>query len=535
MIEPIIRRARTNYNYGQTHTIYERLVPVNPLIELPKEIKKLEELPSLTEIDTQIAEQSLSEFIKQAWPIIEPNTRYKHNWHIDLVSEYLQEVEAGNIKRLIVNFPPRHMKSILISVMFPAWVWLKHPHTRWLCASYGLALALKHNMDRRTIIESEWYQERWGNIVKLSEELNQKTEFQNTARGHMMATSVGGSATGRGGSYIVIDDPLNPEESLSDTRREAANRWIDQTLSTRLDDKQKDKIVIVMQRLHHDDTTGHLLKKNNELGEPDWTHLSIPAEAPKKTMIVYPISKKNLIREMDQVLWEEREPKTVLDQQKRSMGTWAYSGQYQQEPVPLGGGIIQKDWIKYYQNDLPPISVMQIIQSWDMNFKAVGDSSFVVGQVWGRLNADKFLLDQYRNRIGFTETIRAVKAMTTRWPQTQSVLIEDKANGPAVIDSLRHEISGIVAINPEGSKESRLQAVSPQFESGNIYMPHTSIAPWVEQYLDELCNFPFTAHDDQVDSTSQALNWMPKHSLTMAEFSSNTSIGGRLVSATIDW
>lgn len=472
------------------------------------------------------------DYVRLCWSVIEPQTKYLDNWHIELICEYLELVTSGKIKRLIINIPPRYMKSSLISIFWPTWSWTRDPHLRFLFASYADELALKHNTDRRTILNSQWYKGQWGDKVKLAGDQNQKGFFQNTIRGHMLATSVGGGSTGFGGNVIVLDDPLNPKMALSDTVRNTTNQWIGNTISTRLDDKRNGAIVVIMQRLHHDDVTGYLLRQMPD----EWTHVELKGEAEKPERHIFPVSGKVVERSEGDVLWPCREDKDILALQKRQMGSYDFASHYQQNPVPLGGSIIKKEWLRYYQNDLPPIVAMdQIIQSWDMSFKNVGDSSFVVGQVWGKFLANKYLLDQVRARMGFTETIRAVKMLIVRWPQTQTILVEDKANGPAVIDSLKNELSGILPINPEGSKGSRLHAVSRQFESGNIYIPHSSIAPWVEQYIDELCNYPFVAHDDQCDSTSQALSWLPKHSMSISDFKNSTYVGGRLTSSVIDW
>jgi Uncharacterized protein conserved in bacteria len=233
----------------------------------------------------ELAERKLADFIRQAWHVIEPATPYLHNWHIDLICEYLEAVSAGQITRLIINIPPRYMKSIAVSVMWPVWEWIRHPETRWIFASYSQSLSTKHSVDRRTIIQSDWYQSRWGDRFKLVEDHNLKTEFLNDKRGHMIATSVGGTSTGKGGNRLVVDDPLNPKEAASDVLRERANTWFDQTFYSRLDDKKTGAIVVIMQRLHEKDLTGHLLEQGGE-----WEHLCLPAIAEDRQVIHFPMS-----------------------------------------------------------------------------------------------------------------------------------------------------------------------------------------------------------------------------------------------------
>lgn len=486
---------------------------------------------TIHQVDKERAERDLIRFLSLAWPIIEPSTQYVHNWHIDLLAEYLTAVSVGQIRRLIINIPPRYMKSILTSVMWPCWTWTIRPHLRWLFASYSASLSVKHSLDRRTVIESDWYQRVWGDKVKMRPDQNQKAEFQNTEYGSMVATSVGGSVTGKGGDIIVVDDPLDPERALSEAERTTANRWIDNTLSTRLNDKRTGAVVVIMQRLHDEDVTGHLLKKDV------WTHVSLESPIQSPRTIIFPLSKRTKEVEVEEPLWEEKEPKEVLTQQKKEMGTWAYAAQYQQRPAPLEGGIIKKDWFKYYTH--PPIEHMaQFIQSWDMTFKDTKKGSYVVGQMWGRFNADRYLLSQVRRRMGFVETIRAVKALTAQWPQTQAILIEDKANGPAAIDSLRSSIPGIIPWPVKGGKIERLAAVSPQIESGNVWVPNPENEPWVDEYIHELCTVPNAANDDQADATSQALDFMPTLADVPRGFFKEGAIYGESrmsVPAMLDW
>lgn len=486
-------------------------------------------LPNRGLVRRKLAERELVSFLKQSWSIIEPSTTYVHNWHIDLIAEYLTAVSHGEIKRLIINIPPRYMKSILTSVMWPCWTWTTNPHVRWLFASYSASLSTKHSLDRRNIIESDWYQSRWKNEVMMRKDQNMKTEFMNTKYGSMVATSVGGSVTGKGGDIIVVDDPLNPEKALSEVERESANRWIDQTLSTRLNNKKTGAIVVIMQRLHDDDVTGHLLNKET------WTQLSLESPFQRGRIIAFPISKEEKMLEAGEALWEEREPVEVLEQQKVDMGSWAFAAQYGQSPAPLEGGLVKRAWFKFY--DRAPIEHMtQFIQSWDMTFKETKKGSYVTGQMWGRFNADKYLLAQIRRRMGFVDTIAAVKAFRKQWPQTQALLIEDKANGPAVIDSLKSKIPGIISVSPEGSKIERFAAESPQIESGNVYIPHPDNELWVDDYLHELTTFPNASNDDQTDATSQALRYMPtKIDVPSNYFKEGTIYGENRLSANMDW
>lgn len=463
---------------------------------------------TLDQILAEKAKRSLSEFITQAWPVIEPATDYKPNWHIEAICDHLEAVTAGQIKRLLINMPPRYMKSICTSVMWPVWEWIRFPSTRWLFASYAASLSTKHSLDRRTIIQSPYYQQRWGHLFQLADDQNIKTEYNNSARGYMFATSVGGAATGKGGDRVVVDDPLNPKEASSDALRTAANTFFDQTLTTRLDDKKKGAIVIVMQRLHEKDLSGHVIDQGG------YVHLNLPAEAPTRMVINYPKSGKVFERPQGHVIWEAREGPEELEQQKRALGSYGYAGQYQQDPSPADGGLLKRMWWKYY-TEMPDIRTFQsILISVDCAFKDLESSDFVVMQVWGRMGSKKYLLDQVRGKMAFPETVRALKRIVAKWPQAKRKLIEDKANGTAVISAVKEQISGIIAINPEGGKVARAQAISFTVEAGDVYLPHKDLAYWVDDFVEECAKFPKGANDDQVDAMTQALTQLIEEEFT---------------------
>lgn len=451
------------------------------------------------------AEKSLAHFTKAAWNILEPSNELQWNWHHDLICEYLEASYLGQIKRLIINMPPRNMKSILVSICFPAWCWVQDASFRFLCGSYSQSLSSKHSVDTRSLIESEWYQERWGKKVFLSSDQNMKTEFMNTARGHRIATSILGTATGKGGDFVLADDPHDTTGAASDVERKKTIETFRQKFMTRLDNKKEGRVIVVMQRLHEEDLTGSLMQ------DGDWTHLSIPAIAEEDRKIIFPISKKVIEQRSGDVLHPSREDIKVLDSLKKSLGSRGFAGQYQQRPAAQEGNIIKRHWLKYY-SDMPGIrSFDQVIQSWDMTFTGKATSDFVVGQVWGRIGADRYLIDQVRGQFGMTETIQAIMNLSKKWPQASLKLIENKANGPAVEDMLKKSLSGMVLWEPQGDKVSRLNAVAPQFESGNVYFPEPHKADWVSHCLEEIFSFPNAAHDDCVDAMTMALLRLDEH------------------------
>jgi predicted phage terminase large subunit-like protein len=452
------------------------------------------------------AERSLRAYVEQAWPILEPNTPFVPNWHIDLLVESIEAVTAGEIKTLLINVPPRSMKSLLVSVLWPTWEWIRRPGGRWIFASYADALATKHSVDRRTVLQSTWFQSRWGDQVQLAADQNVKGEFQNTKRGVMIATSTGGSITGKGGDRIIVDDLHNPQQAESDAQRDTALTYFRQTLSTRLDDKKTGAIVVVMQRLHERDLSAFC----QDLG---FTHICLPAEAETRTEIVFPRSGRIQVRETGDLLWPAREGHPELKTAKQMLGSAAYAGQYQQRPAPAGGVIFQPEWFQYY-DELPPLS--RLTQSWDMAFKDKATSDYVVGLVAGRRGADVYLIDRVKGQWSFSETCRQVEKVTLKYPNATRKLIEDTANGPAIISALAHQIPGMVAVQPEGGKLTRAQAVSPLVEAGNVYLPnprpHGTLIrerAWVEDFVHQLIVFPHGAHDDDVDAFTQLLvRWL---------------------------
>jgi predicted phage terminase large subunit-like protein len=455
---------------------------------------------------------SLRAFVEEAWPILEPVSTLVWNWHLDLICEYLTLIRDGNFKDvcgdlegIIFNVPPRTMKSLLISVFFPIWVWISKPSCRFMFVSYSEKLSTQHSIFRRSIIESEWYQKEWASVFTLSRDQNVKSHYGNSSRGAMFSTGMQATATGMGGDILIFDDPLNPEQAISQVEREAVNLRFDTTFRSRINDPAKGIKIIIMQRLHELDLTGHVLARESSR----WKHVSLPAVAEKDQPWEFPESKKVVNQKAGDLLWSARLPQSFLDSQRVGMGSWAFNGQYQQTPAPLDGGIIKRQWVRFYRQ--MPEKFEFMVQSWDCTFSGGQENDFVAGQVWGRSGGKYFMLP-YRtyDRLDFGPTMAAIKACHAKYPQAQAVLIEDKANGPAIISELRKEIPGVVAVNPEGGKIGRAQATAPLWESGSIELPDPQVfgCTWIEDYLHNICTFPKAAHDDDIDATSQALIYM---------------------------
>ena len=465
-----------------------------------------------TTSDVALLEENLRAFVHGAWSILEPVTTLQWNWHLDLICEYLALVKTKKVRDrlgrecegIIFNVPPRTMKSLLITVFFPVWVWTTDPARRFMFVSYAQTLSALHSVFRRNVIQSEWYQSRWGKKFRLVKDQNQKTHYENSARGQMFATAMQAAATGLGGDVLIFDDPLNPDQALSEAERTTVNLRFDSTFRSRLNDPATGVKIIVMQRLHELDLTGHVLGKESNR----WRHLKLPAIAESVEDIEWPNGGVHR-REPGNLLWPERLSESQLASLKTGMGSWAFAGQYQQNPAPLEGGIVKRNWIRYYQ--VLPERFDFMVQSWDCTFKGSEDTDFVAGQVWGKAQCKYYMLPYRVNeRLDFGPTRRAIKSCHAAYPKAHAILIEDKANGPAIVSELRQEISGIVPVDPEGGKLARAQSIAPLWEAGNVELPDPQRfhAPWLEEYINNICAFPKAAHDDDMDATSQALIYM---------------------------
>lgn len=481
-----------------------------------RDLLEAQELALLEAEDYYCAKERLADYVKSAWPVLEPGKKYSHNWHIDLISEYLTAVHLGQIKRLLINMPPRHMKSINVTVCFPTWVWLHNPTRQFMFASYSERLSYKHSRDRRHLIRSPWYQKAWADRFRMADDDNQIQKFTNDRRGHMIATSVGGASTGEGFDIGIIDDPVNPKEAASEVLRVRANDWRDQTWSTRKNSKEAAEI-IVMQRLHEKDQSGHVLAKGG------WEHLVIPMEAEKRTIIVFPLSKRKVTRELGDILQPERFGPEEIERLKIDLGPVAYPAQYQQDPKPAGGGFIKRKWWKRY-GDVPK-DIMRIRQYWDCAEEPGVDNDFSTCATWAETPTGFYCLGVWRDKVAWPELEQAAKdqyAMWNSWSRGKldKVKIEKKSAGTQLVQSLSKNTKIPVEIFEPGqrSKYVRASAAQPTIKAGNAYLPEAEYAresdagpdlpcdrDWVEVFISEHEKFPFAEHDDQVDTTSMAI------------------------------
>lgn len=482
------------------------------------------------------AEASLAEFFRQAYPSMD-SAPLRWNWHIDVMCEHLEAVYYGQIRRLAINVPPRFLKSKLVSVAFPAWIWVKQPGFKIIRGSHDMRLSTRDNVGTRDLITSGWFQRQWGDRFKLSGDQNQKTRFENNRHGHQYATSVGTTAVGDGCDMMIGDDPHAPDDAWSQNAIDRAVAWWDTTMSSRLDDPKTGRRVLVGQRIAENDLTARVMQHGG------YVHLEIPHEHDPRR--IYPVDFKPAANpvvwvdprtELGELLHEERIGREEADELKggNGLGEWGYGTQYQQNPAPMGGGMLKAKWWRFWQYpgmNLPPVRIQiedgtwievapidlpeafdEELQSWDLTFDDTPKADFVCGQHWGRLNALKFLLDQVLEKMNFPRTIQVIRQKSEDWPNAQAKIVEKKANGAAVLSTLTDEIEGMIAFDPgDKSKERRVALVSPQIEAGNVVLPHPMIRPWVNGFMTTAKRFPKVLKDDEIDAMTQALMRMGKY------------------------
>ena len=440
--------------------------------------------------DRRFAREELLPFAQYTMP------NYERAAHLELLAEALEAIERGEIKRLMVFMPPQHGKSELISIRFPTWYLGRHSDRKIVQASYAESLALSHSREARDVCASEEFIRLFPEVKHRPERENQEKipipkqaahEWGTEQGGSYYAVGIGGGLTGRGYDIGIIDDPVkDDEEAQSLSYRERAYNWYIKVFRTRR--RPGAAIILVMTRWHEDDLAGQLLRDAKGNPQVDqWEVLHLEA-----------------IDSDGHALWPSRYPIEDLLKTKAT-NSRAFTTQYQGHPSPEEGNMLHRDWWKRFSE--PPKTFDQMIQTWDCTFKETG-TSMVVGQVWGRVGADKFLLDQIRSRMDFPDTLDAIRTMTMHWPQAHAKLVEDKANGSAVISTLRKEIPGLIPVEPRGGKVVRARAVSPEVQAGNVWLPENE--PWVDEFIEECANFPHAHFDDQVDAFTQALTWWQK-------------------------
>jgi predicted phage terminase large subunit-like protein len=441
----------------------------------------------------------LYSFVQAIFPIVSPAGQLSLNWHLEAIAYALRRVINGEITRLIITVPPRSLKSICTSVALPAFVLGHDPTRQIICVSYSEGLARKHSNDCRAVMTSPLYRRLFPR-TRISPLKDTELEFMTTARGCRLATSVGGTLTGRGGDLIVIDDPMKPQDAQSQSARENLEQWYGNTLLSRLNDKTRGAIIVVMQRLHVNDLVGHLLEQEG------WSLLKLPAIAEVPEQI--PLGPNRFhYRDPGSLLHLERETQAALDALKREMGSAEFAAQYQQSPVPPGGNMINWEWFQVH-NDDPPIGMNdKLIASWDTAMTAGELSDYSCCIIAAVKGESVFILDVFRERLNYPALRRKVIELHYRWRlrgRNCSLLIENKGSGMSLVQDLSRQDIRAIPMMPDGDKVMRMSRYSSKIEAGYVSLPFT--APWLDDFHSEILAFPLGRHDDQVDALSQLLD-----------------------------
>lgn len=408
--------------------------------------------------------------------------RYTIARHHRLIAHHLADVADGSCDRLMVFAPPRHGKSQLVSGFFPAWFLGHRPNRQVIFATYSDTYAADWGRKVRGYVSESAYAGVFGAHVLPYSKAADRFELSNGSL--YVSRGVGGSITGKGADLLIIDDPIKTaDQALSPTYRQRTIDWYDSVAATRL--MPGGRIVLIMTRWTHDDLAGYLEASEGHR----WRIVRLPAECDSED--------DPLKRSIGEPLWPDWFDSRSFDTHREK--SW-WSALYQQRPVPRSGGMLKASWWQYY--DEVPSSFDEVVGSWDCAFKGESSSDYVVGQVWGRSGERYYLLDSYRARADFPATVRMILAQRDRH-RLDALLVEDKANGSAVIDTLKREVRNISPVEPFGSKESRVAAVSYLIEGGQVFLPRKAV--FTADFVSEASAFPRGTHDDQVDACTQAL------------------------------
>jgi predicted phage terminase large subunit-like protein len=453
-----------------------------------------------------LLKNDLAFFVKKCFRTLEPNVELKWGWHLDLICLYLEAVYRKEVRRLIINIPPRNLKSITANVAFPAWCWTQDDTTKFMSASYKAELSIKHNVDTRRIVNSGWYQKYFG--IQLAGDQNTKTKIETVNRGVKECGTMKSPPTGSGANIICVDDPHNTKESESEVERVKVCEGFGGDFETRLNDKKRDVIFVIMQRLHEEDLSGFLLKKKIK-DKQMWQHLCIPVKADKDYTYYYPNSDKVFhVYKKGEILNEALEDQEVIDGLKVSLGSYAFAGQYMQNPAPAGGGMFKQIWWKRWKV-LPKMQYRQIFGDTAQEIKKENDYS--VFQCWGLgIDGNAYLIDQIRGKWEAPELLRTAidfwnKHVVETNGKLRNMVVEKKVSGSGLIQTIQRDYKiPILPILPDKDKITRAAGVVSQIEAGFVYIPEN--APWVSDFIHETSLFPNASHDDQVDVLDYALD-----------------------------
>jgi len=459
----------------------------------------------------EIGKRSLAAFVRQVWSIHHPSTKLIWNWHVDCLAEHLEAVYSGEIPHIAINVPPGFSKSLMVSVYFPAWVWTKAPAWQFLCAAALSDVALRDARRHREICASDEYKDIYQIDWGFLRAQDAKGYFQNDAGGYRISRTTGQDITGLRGDCLILDDPLDASKATTEKAKIAeVNFWRDTVFSTRTNSPDSREILI-MQRLHEQDMTGHLLSKD----AAEWFHLCLPMEYDPKRTFISPIGREDPRTEDGELLFPAFVGARRIRQIKDDIGESAYSAQYQQQPVPEQGNVFQRQWFRFWAPGALP-ALEALVVSADFNRlekpKHTKDTDYAVLQLWGTHGRDRYLLREIRQKLGLGASIEVVRELYQHHPEIYRTLIERSANGPSVIAAVQAELEGIEGVSVQGeTKVQRAGAVAPIAEQGRVYLPDPAQYAWVEHWLDEVCGFPGRRRDDRVDAFTMAMIWIEKN------------------------
>ncbi len=447
-----------------------------------------------------LARRDFSFFARCGMISLHPATDILWNWHLDLICSHLTDVLEGRTRRLIINIPPRYGKSLLASVLFPAFILGNNPEAEIICVSYAQGLSEKLADQVRRLMLGQFYTDVFA--TRLVSPRARLAELKTTKGGSRLATSVEGTLTGRGGNFLILDDVLKPSEALSEVQRKSVNQWYDDTVPSRINDKQGGAIIVIMQRLHQDDLVGHLLEKGG------WTVLSLPAIAEEDETHIFRNARglQTVHRKSGEALHPARESVENIADVERTMGPYPYAAQYQQRPAPAGGGLVRWDWFPRYDPADMPVFTRKV-QSWDTASKDKEQSDYSVCVTIGETQDRRFyVLDIFRGRLQFPE-LKQKLVQLANLHQASNVLIEDSSSGTQLIQMLQREgFARVLPIRAAGSKYERLSAATGLIQAQKVWLPDQ--AHWLGPLQTELSLFPNGTHDDQADALSQGLLWI---------------------------
>jgi len=454
-----------------------------------------------SDLQNELFRSEFTMFAIKAFEILNPVRKLNITPAFMGISHVLGEVAAGRLSRVLITVPPRSGKSYLASSAFPAYLLGCDPSMRIIAASYSNELAAKFARDCRSIMGHERYRILFPDTTIQGK--NTETEIETSLGGFRLATSVGGTLTGRGGNLIIIDDPMKADEAMSRATRDRTWDWFTGVASSRLDNKAEDKIIVVMQRLHADDIAARLIERG------DWHHLCLPAIAECDQHFDIP-GGRIVLRKAGDVLDPYREPLPVLERLKRDLGSSVFQAQYQQQPVPESGMMIKREWIQWYDRRPERKPGQLIVHSWDTAQKAGAHNDFSVGTIWLVQGADAYLLNVVRGRFDYPELRNKIREQYFR-EKPNTILIEETGVGTAVAQELGKMAFPVLAFRVMDDKQTRMSVQSAKIEQGRLHLPRG--ANWIGDFVDEILAFPNGRHDDQVDTVSQLFAWLDRRKM----------------------